>query len=109
MKVLFCQLRSGSGKVVQEFYEELSEIWKGSPATEMLSFGIKSLDQQGNVGNERPITPSSSIVTDSSLCESDNKDSTCEDRDNDVDEKLGGFCCLFDFVCSYLLPTVCLY
>lgn len=98
MKVLFCQLRSGSGKVVQEFYEELSEIWKGSPATEMLSFGIKSLDQHGNVGNERPITPSSSIVTDSSLCESDNEDSTCEDRENDVDENLGGFCCLFDFV-----------
>ena len=32
--------RSGSGRIVQENYELLSEIWGGSPATTSLSFGI---------------------------------------------------------------------
>ena len=32
--------RSGSGKIVQENFELLSEIWGGSPATTSLSFGI---------------------------------------------------------------------
>lgn len=41
--------RSGSGKVVQEHYDELAQIWKGSPATEQLEFGISS---NANVGEE---------------------------------------------------------
>ena len=32
--------RSGSGKIVQENFELLSEIWGGSPNTTSLSFGI---------------------------------------------------------------------
>ncbi|CAH3023629.1 unnamed protein product [Porites evermanni] len=32
--------RSGSGKIVQENFELLSEIWGGSPASTSLSFGI---------------------------------------------------------------------
>ena len=32
--------RSGSGKIVQENFDLLSEIWGGSPATTSLSFGI---------------------------------------------------------------------
>ncbi|CAH3197000.1 unnamed protein product [Porites evermanni] len=32
--------RSGSGKIVQENFELLSEIWGGSPTTTSLSFGI---------------------------------------------------------------------
>ena len=34
--------RSGSGKIVQEHYDELAQIWKGSPATDKLGFGISS-------------------------------------------------------------------
>jgi hypothetical protein len=42
--------RSGSGKVVLEFYDELVQIWGGSPATEPLSCGtstetVNSLEQ----------------------------------------------------------------
>lgn len=33
-------IRSGSGKVVQENYDLLSNIWGGSPSTTLLSFGI---------------------------------------------------------------------
>ena len=35
--------RSGSGKVVQEYFDDL-KLWKGSPATEKLEFGITSSD-----------------------------------------------------------------
>jgi len=34
--------RSGSGKVVLEFYDELVQIWGGSPATEPLSCGTST-------------------------------------------------------------------
>lgn len=34
--------RSGSGKIVLEFYDELVKIWGGSPATEPLPFGVQS-------------------------------------------------------------------
>jgi hypothetical protein len=42
--------RSGSGKVVLELYDELVQIWGGSPATEPLSCGtstetVNSLEQ----------------------------------------------------------------
>ena len=40
--------RSGSGRIVQENYELLSEIWGGSPATTSLSFGIDG----GTIGDE---------------------------------------------------------
>lgn len=32
--------RSGSGRIVQENYEVLAEIWGGPPATIALSFGV---------------------------------------------------------------------
>lgn len=35
--------RSGSGKVVLEFYEDLTTLWGGSPSTQPLSFGVDSL------------------------------------------------------------------
>ena len=34
--------RSGSGKLVMEFYDILVKIWGGAPATEPLSFGVQS-------------------------------------------------------------------
>ena len=66
----------------------------------MLSCGIKSSNQQGNISSERSITPSSISGTDSSLCESDDEDSACEDQGNDMVENQGVFICLVDFVCN---------
>ena len=39
--------RSGSGKIVQENYELLCDIWGGSPATNSLPFGVNSGTAQG--------------------------------------------------------------
>ena len=39
--------RSGSGKLVMEFYDTMVQIWGGSPSTEPLSFGIESSEGQG--------------------------------------------------------------
>ena len=36
--------RSGSGKIILEFYDQLVQIWGGSPATEPLSAGICTQD-----------------------------------------------------------------
>ena len=36
--------RSGAGRVVQKYYDDLKELWKGSPATEKLDFGITTSD-----------------------------------------------------------------
>ena len=43
--------RSGSGKIVQEHYDQLAEIWKGSPATEQLEFGISSNTSESTISN----------------------------------------------------------
>ena len=49
--------RFGSGKVVQEYYEQLAEIWKGSPATEQLKFGvISSNNSEGSSVSSTPST-----------------------------------------------------
>ena len=34
--------RSGSGKIILDFYDELVKIWGGSPATEPLSCGTST-------------------------------------------------------------------
>ena len=34
--------RSGSGKMVMQFYDLMVQIWGGSPATEPLAFGVQS-------------------------------------------------------------------
>ena len=34
--------RSGSGKIVLEFFDQLKEIWHGSPSTEPLSCGVST-------------------------------------------------------------------
>ena len=45
--------RSGSGRIVKENYELLTEIWGGSPATGSLPFGIDgSTEQDPNTENE---------------------------------------------------------
>ena len=49
--------RSGSGKIVLQFYDQLVQIWGGSPATEPLAFGT-STDGMNNATN--PEAPPSS-------------------------------------------------
>ena len=39
--------RSGSGKIVQENFELLADIWGGSPATTALPFGVDGHSAQG--------------------------------------------------------------
>lgn len=39
--------RSGSGKIVQENFELLADIWGGSPATTALPFGVDGNSAQG--------------------------------------------------------------
>ena len=41
-KAVVSGTRSGSGKIVLQYFDELASIWGGSPATEPLSFGIDS-------------------------------------------------------------------
>ena len=43
--------RSGSGKIVMEFYEELVKLWGGSPATKSLTFGVNSNSIRSNIPN----------------------------------------------------------
>ena len=38
--------RSGSGKLVMEYYDVMVQIWGGSPATEPLSFGVQSSEAE---------------------------------------------------------------
>ena len=46
--------RSGSGKIILEFYDQLVQIWGGSPATEPLSAGICTQDINSvNVDDQR--------------------------------------------------------
>ena len=53
------------------------------------------------MGNEWSITPSSISGADSSLCESDDESSSCEDQGNDMVENQGSFSCLVHFVCNH--------
>ena len=48
--------RSGSGKVVKDDYDLLTDIWGGSPSTTSLSFGID--------GEHRETTESSGTTSD---------------------------------------------
>ena len=51
--------KSGSGKIVLEFYDELVKIWGGSPATEPFSCGTcseKFDDEDSDVIIDDPVT-----------------------------------------------------
>ena len=41
--------RSGSEKIVMEFYEKLVKLWGGSPATTSLTFGVSSNSISNNI------------------------------------------------------------
>ena len=38
--------RSGSGKLVLEFYDLMVQIWGGAPATEPVSFGVMTAEEE---------------------------------------------------------------
>ena len=67
-KAILIGSRSGSGKLVYEFYDQLIDIWGGSPSTKPLSFGASTMD------NPQP-NPSTS-----------SRPSCNEDKDNEKDE-----------------------
>ena len=89
--------RSGSGKVVQEHYDQLAEIWKGSPATEKLRFGISS----NSCESLGPETSSSGSLGNDSFNDEfnatlDTDHDEEEDEDNDNEQEQGSN--LFIFV-----------
>ena len=47
-KAVVSGTRSGSGKIVYEFYDRLCAIWGGSPNIEKLSFGLSGEDFESN-------------------------------------------------------------
>ena len=77
--------RSGSGKVVLDFYDELVQIWGGSPTTQPLSCGT-STDQVNNTVTASSATPScvedGNIESDS---DGDMYGNSFEDTIHDVD------------------------
>ena len=85
--------RSGSGKIVQEHYDELAQIWKGSPATDKLGFGISSnasLNTSGtSSSSSAPGTPSDDPL-DTSQEHIEEEPSLDDDSDADDDENDAG-------------------
>ena len=60
--------RSCSGKVVQEYYDQLAKIWKGSPSTEQLGFGISSNSSENseaapNTSSSDPVELDNSLLS----------------------------------------------
>ena len=56
--------RSGSGKLVMELYDVMVKIWRGSPSTEPLSFGVESSvarDHEKQLGEENASATSSDL------------------------------------------------
>ena len=56
--------RSGPGKLVMEFYDVMVKIWRGSPSTEPLSFGVQSSvpqDHEKQLGDENASDTSSDL------------------------------------------------
>ena len=47
--------RSGSGKIVQDNYDLLTDIWGGSPATTSLAFGVDGMDENIDENDENEI------------------------------------------------------
>ena len=70
--------RSGSGKVVQGYFDELAKIWKGCPATEQLKHGI--ISSESIVGS----CPDHDTSTSSSPMPEDTVDG--QDIDNELED-----------------------
>ena len=72
--------RSGSGKLVMEFYDTMVQIWGGSPSTEPLSFGIESSEGQG-------MQPDGGSGSDTTTDTSVGADQLSEERNTSSDEQ----------------------
>ena len=72
--------RSGSGKLVMEFYDTMVQIWGGSPSTEPLSFGIESSEGQG-------MQPDGGSVSGTTTDTSVGADQFSEERDTSSDDQ----------------------
>jgi len=73
--------RSGSGKLVMEFYDVMVKIWGGSPSTEPLSFGVQSSvpdDHEKQLGEENASDTSSDLSFQAD--QSPQGDETCSDQ-----------------------------
>ena len=62
--------RSGSGKIVLEFFNQLKQIWGGSPSTEPLSIGVGTDDFTDS--NENESTLDTQLASDDADVEGDN-------------------------------------
>ena len=73
--------RSGSGKMVMEFYDVMVKIWGGSPATEPLQFGVQSAEKEDEEGweiNDFNTTLSDEIEESSRISDSSHHESIAE-------------------------------
>lgn len=74
--------RSGSGKIVLEFYDQLVQIWGGTPATQPLSFGANTEEINGGVNN-----PCEDQEDDGNITNDDNQSTTTVSKsDDDYDD-----------------------
>ena len=59
-KAVVSGTRSGSGKIVLAYYNDLKTIWGGSPSTEALTFGVESQSFHSQSEDNETDTPSTS-------------------------------------------------
>ena len=72
--------RSGSGKLVMEFYEKLVKLWGGSPVNKTLTFGVTANSISNNIPNSN--TSPVNSCTSSTSCSS--KSSALPASENEV-------------------------
>ena len=101
--------RSGSGKIVQEHYNELAQFWKGSPATDELGFDL-SLNASLNTSStssrsSAPGTPSDDPLDTSQehIEEEPNldDDGDADDEENDAGTN-GNVICKFSLIILHI-------
>ena len=81
--------QSGSGKIVQDNYDLLSDIWGGSPATTSLPFGVDGTEENKRLKND----PIDVVNTNKNL---DDSGLAIEERLNEV----------IEISCQTILPQV---
>lgn len=66
--------RSGSGKLVMEYYDVMVQIWGGSPATEPLPFGVQSSQAENHNLLDESLSTSVEESIDTNVLSLDNSD-----------------------------------
>lgn len=80
-----------SGKVGHEYFDQLSEIWKESPATEQLKFGISSNGNEGSAPSTPLTIDDRDLKSEASLEKQYDLDESIESIiDNDEDTSIAG-------------------